>query len=176
MNGYMNRAAKVGLLRILACFIRFPFPYAIVAGLQHLQVWRATCRRFLISPLMLFHETSDFHWKSLICERFDYAIPKKGDYGKRWYESWRGFVCVFAAGWGVCTGFCSLHSMWGSYYFHTQRETYPAIELTLLRYKHSGGESWAPLATSGRTAFHIGRTIASMILSSNLFKLVGSRR
>lgn len=37
MNGYVNRAAKAGLLHSLACFIRFMPPHAIVARL--LRLW-----------------------------------------------------------------------------------------------------------------------------------------
>ena len=38
MNGYINRAAKFGLFRIITCFIRFGPPHAIVARLQRLLV------------------------------------------------------------------------------------------------------------------------------------------
>lgn len=35
MNGYVDHVAKVGLLHIFVCFVRFPFPLVVVARLQH---------------------------------------------------------------------------------------------------------------------------------------------
>ena len=53
MSGYMDHAAKVGLLRILACFIRFPSPVCHSRKATASVGMKSLCRRFLTFPVNL---------------------------------------------------------------------------------------------------------------------------
>lgn len=90
MNGYMNRAAKFGLFRIITCFIRFGSPHAIVARLQRLLVWRAACRCFLKFPVNLVPRNQRLSLKVLHLWKIWLCNPQEGRLRKKmvWIVAW----------------------------------------------------------------------------------------
>lgn len=66
MNGYVDHVAKVGLLHIFVCFVRFSFPLVVVARLQH-QLGMKGCMQLLRSiPAVVVPHKRQFSLKRFL--------------------------------------------------------------------------------------------------------------